>query len=357
MNSFHKKIQLLTIFTLTALLFLSCSTDDEVDSVDPVAQFTYTVEELTANFVNNSENATSFVWDFGDGSTSTEAHPSHTYEEGGSYTVVLTATDGSGAEAEVSREVRVTAPAPVAYFTYDVFDLTGTFTNTSQNATSYLWNFGDGNTSTEEHPTHTYRYEGNYKVVLTATGEDGVETQTRKEIFVEKPLVYPRNILPSGDMEDVSAWNITTSDTLPLPTIEFTDEGVLRFSEDGKAEALVWQEVVVRVAGTYRLSADVTGSGSTDMWFQVILGSEEPVEGSGYSGEVYVGMDTSESDTCGVEPFEGNLPEIACESSGIGPEGIITFDEPTTLYLVVKVGSSGNLGTITIDNLALSFVE
>lgn len=357
MNLFHKKIHFLTLFSSIAMLFLSCSQDDEGDSLNPVAQFTYTVEELTASFVNNSENATSFEWEFGDGSTSTEVHPAHTYEEAGTYTVVLTAMGEGGAEAEISREVTVMAPAPVAYFTFDVFDLTGTFINTSQNATSYLWNFGDGNTSTEEHPTHTYRDEGTYKVLLTATGEDGTQMQSKKEVFVTKPLVYPRNILPAGDMEDASVWNITTSDTLPLPTIDFTDEGVLRFSEDGKAEALVWQEVVVRVAGTYRLSADVTGSGSTDMWFQVILGVEEPAEGSGYSGDLYLGMDTSESDTCGVEPFEGNLPEIACQNSGISQEGIITFDEPMTVYVVVKAGSSGNLGTITVDNLALTFVE
>lgn len=357
MNLFHKKIHFFTLFTLAMMLCLSCSKDDEVDSVNPIAEFNYTVDELTASFINNSENMTSYVWQFGDGGTSTEAHPTHTYEEGGSYTVVLTAMDGSGAETKVSREVTVMAPAPVAYFTFDVFDLTGTFTNTSQNATSYLWNFGDGNTSTEEHPTHTYEEEGTYKVVLTATSEDGIQTQTRKEVFTAEPPVYPRNILPSGDMEDASVWNVTTGDTLPLPTIEFTDEGVLRFSAEGKAEGLVWQEVVVQTPGTYRLSADVTGSGSTDMWFQVILGSEEPVEGSGYSGELYVGMDTSESDTCGVEPFEGNLPEIACQSSGINQEGLITFDEPTTIYVVVKAGSSGNLGTLTIDNIELAFVE
>lgn len=356
MNSFHKKIQYLTILTFPVLLFLSCSKDDEVESANPAAEFTYTVEELTANFVNNSENATSFIWNFGDGGTSAERHPTHLYEEAGTYTVGLTATGRDGTQAEITHEVTVIAPAPVAYFTFDVFDLTGTFINTSRNAASYLWNFGDGNTSTEEHPTHTYDHEGTYLVSLKVTGENGTQTETKKELFTVKPLVYPRSILTSGSMEDASAWNITTSDTLPQPSIEFTDDGVLRFSAEGKAEGLVWQQVTVPAAGTYRLSADVTGSGSTDMWFQVILGSTEPVEGEGYSGVTYAGMNTSSSDTCGVEPFEGNLLEVACQLSGIDQEGIVTFDEPTVIYLIIKAGSSGTLGTLTIDNIDLAFV-
>lgn len=72
---------------------------------------------------------------------------------------------------------------PTAAFTASPLSGNGplevTFTNTSSEATSYLWNFGDGNTSTSANPIHTYNAYGVFTVTLTATGADGVDTLTR----------------------------------------------------------------------------------------------------------------------------------------------------------------------------------
>lgn len=65
---------------------------------------------------------------------------------------------------------------PTAGFTFEATELAVTFTNTSEGATSQSWDFGDGNTSTEESPTHTYAAAGDYTVVLTATNDDGSDT-------------------------------------------------------------------------------------------------------------------------------------------------------------------------------------
>ncbi len=65
---------------------------------------------------------------------------------------------------------------PQVGFTAEINGLTVTFTNTSNFATSYSWDFGDGNTSTEENPTHTYAGAGIYTVVLTATNNAGSST-------------------------------------------------------------------------------------------------------------------------------------------------------------------------------------
>ncbi len=73
---------------------------------------------------------------------------------------------------------------PSASFTSEVSDLTVTFTNTSQNATTYAWDFGDGNTSTEENPVHTYAADGNYTVKLTASDDAGNSDETTAEITV-----------------------------------------------------------------------------------------------------------------------------------------------------------------------------
>ena len=69
----------------------------------------------------------------------------------------------------------------VATFQYEISAgnwAEGTFTNYSQNASSYAWDFGDGNTSTEESPVHTYAAGGTYNVTLTATGAAGSASRT-----------------------------------------------------------------------------------------------------------------------------------------------------------------------------------
>jgi PKD repeat protein len=71
-----------------------------------------------------------------------------------------------------------TAPAPNAAFEYEADGLEVTFTNKSTNATSYSWDFGDGETSTEENPVHTYEAYGEFTVNLSVTGPGGSDTAT-----------------------------------------------------------------------------------------------------------------------------------------------------------------------------------
>ena len=69
------------------------------------------------------------------------------------------------------------APDPIASFQYEISEanyLEVTFTNYSQNAETYAWDFGDGNSSADENPVHTYADGGSYTVKLTATNADGV---------------------------------------------------------------------------------------------------------------------------------------------------------------------------------------
>ena len=72
---------------------------------------------------------------------------------------------------------------PVAVFSMDKMSIevneTIAFTNFSENATSYLWDFGDGNSSTNEHPTHSYSSKGTYTVTLTAIGNGGQDTNVQ----------------------------------------------------------------------------------------------------------------------------------------------------------------------------------
>lgn len=77
-------------------------------------------------------------------------------------------------------------PAPTASFTYTSDGRDVTFTSTSTNATTYAWDFGDGKTSTEQNPTHTYDVFGKYTVKLAVTGESGSATSLPDELTLAK---------------------------------------------------------------------------------------------------------------------------------------------------------------------------
>ncbi len=83
------------------------------------------------------------------------------------------------------------AADPVASFQYEISEdnfLEVSFMNFSQNAETYNWNFGDGNSSTEENPTHIYDEEGNYTVELIATNIDGVSRSFSEVIELQDPF-------------------------------------------------------------------------------------------------------------------------------------------------------------------------
>ncbi len=114
-NFFKNWTYILLPVLALSLVITSCGDDDPMtgggdDAV--VASFQSEVDAndfLTVNFMNFSQNADSFAWDFGDGNTSTDREPSNTYEVGGSYNVTLTAT-GAGGSAQFSQVVMLNDP-------------------------------------------------------------------------------------------------------------------------------------------------------------------------------------------------------------------------------------------------------
>ncbi len=102
------------MMTATAITFSSCKKDEEdPPASDPVASFQFTVSEtnyMEATFTNFSQNATSYMWDFGDGETSTEKDPVHLYASTGTFTVKLTAKNDAGKSADFSNAVTITDP-------------------------------------------------------------------------------------------------------------------------------------------------------------------------------------------------------------------------------------------------------
>jgi gliding motility-associated-like protein len=133
----------------------------------------------TANFTNTSLGGIDFVWDFGDGSPpSTDPDPSHVYNNVGTYTVKLIATDTTTCNRIDSAFFTIQVfPIPTAGYTFSPNPAQENrptqFTNTSIGATSYLWRFGDNETSIETNPLHQYNSTGLFRACLFATNEAG----------------------------------------------------------------------------------------------------------------------------------------------------------------------------------------
>lgn len=130
---------------------------------------------LEVTFFNNSEgDVASAMWDFGDGNTSEEDTPTYTYAEEGIYDVSLTVTGIGGDSNTSSAQAIVSCTALSAAFEADTKDCPlVAFTNSTEGlATSYQWDFGDGSTSADENPMHTFDQDGAYIVTLTAFSGD-----------------------------------------------------------------------------------------------------------------------------------------------------------------------------------------
>ncbi len=151
----------------------------------PVIDFSYvertTCLPLVLDFTNTSQYAdtATFLWNFGDGTLSTELHPSHQYEESGVYTISLQASNALGVTVKKEKQLIVDLErGPKAAFEVRLArqylpDQEISFKNTSERAEFYQWNFGDGEASSEAEPVHQYYNSGTYEVMLIASNSLG----------------------------------------------------------------------------------------------------------------------------------------------------------------------------------------
>jgi PGF-pre-PGF domain-containing protein len=166
-------------------------------------------------------------WDFGDGTTDPAQNPVHTYTAAGVYDVVLNVS-GDGGSSGISRTgfISVFNATPQANFTANstcgIAPLPVAFTDTStgDGISSYLWTFGDGGTSTEQHPVHTYTSPGSYRVSMTVTN-DGGSDQSNVPDFINATAISSPS-MPSANPPAyirISGGQSATSATLHTGTI------------------------------------------------------------------------------------------------------------------------------------------
>ncbi len=152
----------------------------------------------------------SWSWDFGDNSTiSTSQNPTHCYNSPGAYTVVLTIVTADGCTSTITMPAYINVFAnPIAAFGASpqpttILNPVITFTDSSTNATTWNWSFGDilNSTSTLQNPTFTYPDPTCYQVVLTVTSIDGCVDTAVKQICIgpDASLYVPNAFTPNGD--------------------------------------------------------------------------------------------------------------------------------------------------------------
>lgn len=200
----------------------------------PQAAFTASPQQFCSvpavvNFINQTPGGGTVVWDFGDGTSSTQNNPTHTYTTAGSYTVSLTVTNAAGCSQTITQTdtIRIELPqvailglprngcAPVAIA--PVANVTSNHT-----LTNYLWSFGDGTTSTQPLPTHTYNNTGTYTVKLVYTTSSGC---TDSVVMTNAVRVGTR---------PTAGFSINPTDVCAYRTVQFTD------STTGGADQWLW---------------------------------------------------------------------------------------------------------------------
>jgi PKD repeat protein len=237
----------------------------------PTASFTGTPTSgeapLEVAFTDTSSGTpTSWIWDFGDGAGSTLQNPTHTYAAAGTYAVTLTASNAGGSDTVTMTDYVTVAPPPPPTASFTGTPTSGeaplevVFTDASTGGpTSWSWDFGDGGTSTAQHPTHTYAAAGTYSVTLTVTNEVASDALTRTGYVTVAPPPAPT----------ASFTGTPTSGAAPLE-VAFTDTSTGDPSSwswdfgDGVTSTLRNPTHTYTTAGAYTVVLTVTNEGGSD---------------------------------------------------------------------------------------------
>jgi PKD repeat protein len=199
----------------------------------PVANFTISPNNCiggTTTFTDASPTTgiTAWSWNFGTGATpttaSTQGPHTITYNTGGNKTSTLTISTAAGS-VNTSQTIVVNAPTTASFNYTTPAPTTLTFNNTSTNANSYLWQFGNGGTSTQANPTYTYTTNGTYTIVLRTQNNCNTSADTT---IVQIPIVSTNDLQgwaakvypnPANDQVTIQIPNLQET----IATISITD--------------------------------------------------------------------------------------------------------------------------------------
>jgi len=223
------------LLLISALAFYTgCSKDED----NPTACFTLSktsaIENETLTFTNCSQNATAYYWEFGDGETSTKSVIEKAYTLPGTYEVKLTVWKGKTTDSNTETIIVSQDPSPVACFTMSSTTIKVgeeiAFTSCSQKADTYAWDFGDGNTSSLENPTHVFTKAGNFTVKLVVSNLSGTAEKTATVVVETEAVLLSEGFedYPDFSITDFGDWTLADNDGAPswgISGVDFPNYG------------------------------------------------------------------------------------------------------------------------------------
>ncbi len=335
---------------------------DCVPSIPPVAsigaQPTTGCAPLTVSFQDNSAGAVDYrLWNFPGGNppTSDAAFPVVTYTQPGSYSVALEVFNGAGSSLSVLSNFIQVKTSPVADFTFVLNGNTVQFNNTSQGQGSYVWAFGNGQTSLQTNPAYTYPQPGTYTVRLTASNECGQSVKERT-VTILAPPVASYTASPSAACAPVSVqftnnstgnpssyqWNCPggtpSSSSLASPSVTYAQAGTYTVTL-----------IVSNAAGSDTLSQTLTlGAGpSADFNVEYVLGQATAVFTNTSSGADSIRWHVA-GQTGTDEVFSASFPgdgEYTVQLIAYNTCGADTAEQRITIVTPPQAGFNFNAGT------------
>ncbi|MEJ2591276.1 MAG: PKD domain-containing protein [Candidatus Thiodiazotropha sp.] len=226
----------------------------------------------SAGSSDSDGSISSYSWSFGDGATSNQANPTHTYSTAGVYNVILNVTDNNGDSGSDTTTATVSAlnVAPTANANGPYSAQLGAAVNFSSAGSSdsdgsiaaYLWDFGDGNSSSEANPSHIYAATGSYSISLTVTDNDGATGSDTTSADITGQ--------PSGNLAPVANANGPYSGAAGV-AVSFSSAGstdadgsIVSYAwsfGDGATSSLANPTHTYAAAGSYDVSLTVTDDG------------------------------------------------------------------------------------------------
>ena len=294
----------------------------------------------------------SYAWDFGDGSTGKGIAPIHMYSAKGTYNVILTVTDNTGAIDSATATVTISVgnqlPNANANGPYDgivnkemLFDASGS-SDPDGTIVSYNWDFGDGSTDTGESPTHTFTKDGTYEITLTVTDDVG-ETATDMTTATIGPVVNQWPIAEaggpySGTVNEPTQFNGSASGDPDGSIISYDWD----FGDGNTGKGITPTHSYI-VSGTYDVTLTVTDdTGATDSVTTkaaIGIGNQAPIADANnpYSGTVGVPLQFNGSYSTDDGTIVAYDWDFGDGHTGTGVKPTHTYTAPGTYHVTLTV--------------------
>ena len=264
------------VTTASVLDATSASIQPKQFTYEDTIQFTATVTDQDGAI----DEPFTYLWDFGDGNTSTEQNPTHQYPNGGTFDVTLTVTDARGVSGTATYTITVEGPPaappadndpPVAAFDVnkttasvgEALQFTDDSTDPDGTVEEWAWDFGDGGISTIQNPTHAFMAAGGFTVSLIVTDNDGADSVQSASTTIA--VSAPTDVVVYGYPNPASTqatifYNLPSGTTSPVLRI---------FDLVGRLVRRV-ELPVAQTTYVWNLTADVGGAVANGLYFCVV---------------------------------------------------------------------------------------